>query len=169
MFPEALPASERQCDSTVESKYPVQLELPFFEKVKLLVVDDDNDTREILAFYFTDRGYSVFKAQTGKDALRIIEDSPELDVVLLDIFIPDVGGLEVLSEIQKREPRPSVILLTALADREIAQDALRLGAFDYMLKPFDLPQVESSVVACLGHTEYVKQSWWKRFVLGPAA
>ena len=83
---------------------------------------------------------------------------------LLDVFIPDIGGMEVLTEINELSSPPGVILLTALADREIAQDALRLGAFDYILKPADLNQLESIVVACLGHNEYRKRSWWRRLV-----
>jgi DNA-binding response OmpR family regulator len=146
----------------VESTYPVQLEIPFDEPVKLLIVEDDPDTREMLAFYFAIEGYRVTTVGTGKQALEAIQLNRDFDVVLLDLFIPDIGGMEVLSEISHQTPRPSVILLTGLADKEIARDALRLGAFDYILKPFNLPQVESSVVASLAHREYLKQSWWNR-------
>lgn len=155
---------ERHFGSTVESRDPHQLDLPFSDRVKLLVVEDDPDTRDLLAFFFSERGYSVFSAQSGKQALDIISENPDLAIVLLDIFIPGAGGMEVLSEIRHRTPRPGVILLTALADREIAQDALNLGAFDYILKPFDLLRLESSVLACLAHNEYQKQSWWKRLI-----
>jgi DNA-binding NtrC family response regulator len=148
---------------------PLQLALPFDQKVKLLVVDDDYETREILQLFFSKRGYAVFTAATGKEALDEIDRGLDFDVVLLDVFMPRVGGMEVLSEIQQRTPRPSVILLTGLADKEIAQDALRLGAFDCILKPFDLGQVESSVAACLGHREYHEQSWWRRHILKSAA
>ncbi len=123
----------------------------------------------MLAVYFSGQGYEVYTAETGTAALEVIGGGAGIDVVLLDVFIPGMGGMEVLGEINRRTPRPSVILLTGLADKKIAQDALRLGAFDYILKPFNLAQVESSVVASLAHGEYLKQSWWKRVALRPAS
>jgi CheY-like chemotaxis protein len=146
----------------VESTYPVQLQLGFDDSARLLIVEDHNDTREMLATYFSGQGYNVAAVKSGKEALELIGRDKNLALVLLDLFIPDIGGMEVLREINGRSHPPSVILLTGLADREIAQDALRLGAFDYILKPYNLPQVELSVVACLAHREYLKQSWWKR-------
>src|SRR5438876_3883781 len=116
----------------------------------------------MLSVYFSAHGYSVDAADTGRAALDKLGLSVAFDVVLLDLFIPDIGGMEVLTEINRLAHPPTVILLTGLADKEIAHDALRLGAFDYILKPYNLPQVESSVVACLAHRDYVKQSWWKR-------
>ena len=144
------------------SNYPLQLQLSFGEQPKLLVVEDDADILEMLAVYFSGQGYAVATAQTGKEAMEAIEGDQDFDLVLLDVFIPDIGGMEILAEINHQTPRPGVILLTALADKEIAHDARRLGAFDYILKPYNLTQVESSVVACLAHREYLKQSWWKR-------
>ena len=133
------------------------------------MVEDDPDTLEMLAVYFSNQGYSVATAENGRTALDAIAHDPGIDVVLLDLFIPDIGGLEVLAEISRHPPGPSVILLTALADKEIAHDALRLGAFDYILKPYNLAQVESSLVACLAHRDYLKQSWWERVALKPAS
>jgi DNA-binding response OmpR family regulator len=141
---------------------PLQLQFSFAESAKLLVVEDDADTLEMLAVYLSREGYTVVTAPTGKEALEAIESDDDFDLVLLDLFIPDIGGMEILAEINRRTPRPSVILLTALADKEIAYDARRLGAFDYILKPYNLAQVETSIVACLAHREYVRQSWWKR-------
>jgi DNA-binding response OmpR family regulator len=146
----------------VEAPNPTQLRLSFTEGVRVLVVEDDPDTREMLAYYFSQQGYVVSEARTGKEALALIEREKDVELVLLDLFIPDIGGMEVLREINQLAEPPSVILLTGLADKEIAQDALRLGAFDYILKPYSLSQVESSVVACLAHRDYLKQSWWKR-------
>jgi|SRR5579862_5858698 len=153
----------------MESPYPTQLKLAFGEAAKLLVVEDNADTLEMLQVYFSHQGYTVTTARTGKEALAVLDREPDFDLVLLDLFIPDIGGMEVLTEINRLTDPPSVIVVTGLADREIAQDALRLGAFDYILKPYSLPQVETSVVACLAHREYVKQSWWKRIALKPAS
>ena len=135
----------------------------------MLIVEDSADTRDMLALYFSGQGYGVVTAQNGRQAIEAIDSNSDIDVVLLDVFIPTIGGMEVLTEINRRNPHPSVILLTGLADKEVAHDALRLGAFDYILKPFNLNQVESSVVACLAHRDYSKQSWWKRVALKPAS
>jgi len=153
----------------MESLYPTQLNLSFNDAARILVVEDDPDTLEMLAVYFAEQGYFVATARTGTEALEATSHGPGFDVVLLDLFIPDIGGLEVLAEISRQTDGPSVILVTGLADKEIAHDALKLGAFDYILKPYNLEQVESSVVACLAHREYVKQSWWKRMALKPAS
>ena len=152
----------------MESLYPTQLNLSFNEAARILVVEDDPDTLEMLAVYFAEQGYFVATARTGREALEATSHGPGFEVVLLDLFIPDVGGLEVLAEIARYTDGPSVILVTGLADKEVAHDALKLGAFDYILKPYNLEQVESSVVACLAHREYSKQSWWKRMALRPA-
>ncbi len=154
---------ERHCASTVESTNPVQIDLPLTEMPKILVVDDDADTRDLLKVFFTGRGYDVLTASDGNEAISAIDHDSKIDIVLLDVFIPAMGGLEVLKEIQSRNNGPSVILLTGLADKEVAQDAVRLGAFEYLLKPFDLARLEAAVEVCLDHREYLKQSWWKRF------
>src|SRR5207237_1338332 len=83
------------------------------------------------------QGYFVATARTGTEALEATWHGPGFDVVLLDLFIPDIGGLEVLAEISRLTDGPSVILVTGLADKEIAHDALKLGAFDYILKPYN--------------------------------
>ena len=146
----------------MESKDPTQLELPLVHKTAILVVDDDADARDILKTYFSIRGYEVLTAIDGNEALAVIQRNPKIEIVLLDVFIPAIGGLEVLKEIQALKEGPSVIFVTALADKEIAQDALRLGAFEYILKPVGLGRLEAAVQVCLDHREYLKQSWWKR-------
>jgi CheY-like chemotaxis protein len=153
----------------MELPYPRQLELSFGEPIRLLVVEDDADTLEMLQAYFSGQGYQVETAQTGQEALALLTGPPDFDLILLDLFLPDIGGLELLAQINHLPAPPGVILLTGLADREIARDALRQGAFDCILKPYSLPQVESSVVACLAHRDYLKQGWWKRIVLRPAS
>ena len=148
----------------MESTDPIQLDLPLIYSAKVLVVDDDAETRDILRVFFSTHDYEVRTASDGTEALRALEDEPDIDVVILDVFIPAVGGLEVLHEIQNLPSRPGVILLTGLADREVARDALRMGAFEYILKPVDLARLRVAVDVCLDHREYLKQSWWDRLV-----
>jgi DNA-binding NtrC family response regulator len=80
-----------------------------------------------------------------------------------------MGGMELLGQISRRKSRPGVIVVSGLGDREIAAQAVRLGAFDYIQKPFDLSRLESTVVACVGHVDYRRQIWWKRLIQGQAA
>jgi DNA-binding NtrC family response regulator len=81
---------------------------------------------------------------------------------LLDVSMPVMGGMEVLREVMNLDPHPNVIMMTAVTDREIARQAMKIGAFDYIVKPFDFRVIEASITACLSHIEYSKQPWWKR-------
>lgn len=131
-------------------------------KAKVLLVDDEADIRKTLSTLLTKWGYSVISAKNGDDALQMIESHPELDVVLLDLRMPGRGGLEILKEIHARTPKLGVIIMTALLDREIARRTIELGAFDYLIKPFDLSALETTISACLSRQEYRGLSWWKR-------
>ncbi|MBI4471159.1 MAG: response regulator [Acidobacteria bacterium] len=153
----------------MESQQPFQLTLPLERRARLLIVEDDDDTRTLLSQFFLTKGYGVVEAQNGRQALDLAKRDHELDIVLLDVFVPEVGGIEVLWQVRYIAPQAGVILMTALGDRMIAQHALRLGAFDCLQKPLDLAQLEATVVACLGHSEYRKQSWWRRLIADPAA
>lgn len=146
----------------MESTDPIQLDLPLDYCAKILVVDDDAETRDLLREFFSIHGYDIKTAVDGSEALGIIAEDGSIDIVILDVFIPLVGGMEVLREIQSRSSGPGVILLTGLADKEIARDAQRLGAFEYILKPVDLARLRAAVEVCLDHREYLRQSWWKR-------
>jgi DNA-binding NtrC family response regulator len=83
-------------------------------------------------------------------------------VVLLDVSMPQMGGMEALGHIMDCDNPPSVIMMTAVADREVARQAMKTGAFDYILKPFDFASIDASVVACVSQREFKKQPWWKR-------
>ena len=128
----------------------------------MLVCDDELEIRHVLSEFLSDKGYSVKTATNGKEAINGVDDDPQLQVVLLDVSMPIMGGMEALALIMAREKRPNVIMMTAVADREVARQALKLGAFDYILKPFNFAAIETSIVACLSHSEYEKQPWWKK-------
>ena len=128
------------------------------------MVDDDDDILTMLSCAVEEWGYSVFTAKDGNQALETVDHIPRLALVLLDLRIPGRGGMEVLKEIHAQHPTIGVIMLTGVVDREIAHQAMKLGAFDYVSKPVDLPALESVIVACLSHAEYHHQSLWKRLV-----
>ncbi len=104
---------------------------------RILVIDDDVAVVEVLAVCLREQGYEVSSALTSGDGLRLITMSHP-DVVLLDIGLPDMNGVEVLRRIRSIDPTIRVIMVTANTDVLIAEESLRLGAFYYVDKPFDL-------------------------------
>ena len=132
------------------------------DRVRILVADDDDSLRPMLIDYLSGLGYAAFGARDGREAVELVPEDPFLRLVLLDVSMPRMGGLEVLRQIMLRPEHPDVIMITAVADREIAKQTINTGAFDYVLKPFDLSSLESSIVACLSYAEYHKRPWWQR-------
>jgi DNA-binding response OmpR family regulator len=131
---------------------------------RILVADDEEGMRTLLVDYLSSSGYQAFAARDGREAVEFVADDPLVRLVLLDVSMPRMGGLEALRQIMMGPVHPDVIMMTAVTDREIAKQTLNLGAFDYVLKPFDLNSMEASIVACLGYADYHKRPWWKRLV-----
>jgi CheY-like chemotaxis protein len=131
-------------------------------RIGILIAEDEDEIRAVLSEFLKPRGYAISLATNGREAVAAVENDPSLQLVLLDVSMPLMGGMEALSHIMNRNPHPSVIMMTAVADREIARQAIKTGAFDYILKPFDFAVIEASIAACLSYSEYQKQPWWKR-------
>jgi CheY-like chemotaxis protein len=117
---------------------------------RLLVVDDDDSVVNVLQEYFATAGYQVEFAQHGGDALTLIQHDPP-DVVLLDIVMPGMNGVEVLQRILALHAALPVIILTARADPALAQQTRALGAFEYVTKPFEFSHLAQVVSAALSH------------------
>jgi DNA-binding NtrC family response regulator len=111
---------------------------------KVLLADDEIAFTRNIAKLLTRRGCEVSVANDGESALRVIEDS-NFDVLILDMKMPGMGGLEVLKQIEKRHPSLQVIILTGHATMESAIDGLRHGAFDYTTKPIDIEDLTKRV------------------------
>ena len=110
----------------------------------ILVVDDESEICEILEEYLAHQGYRVRTAADGATALRAVtEEAP--DVVLLDINMPRLSGIEALTAIQAINPDIQVIMVSGQSDLERAKQSLAYGAFDYITKPFGLPYLTQSV------------------------
>jgi DNA-binding response OmpR family regulator len=111
---------------------------------KILVVDDDLEVRMATRDFLSSKGYEVVVAEGGREALRLLDASPP-DVVLLDVAMPDMDGMETLKRIVAAHPAIPVIMVTANADIEITSKVLQLGAADYVPKPFDLDYLDQAI------------------------
>lgn len=109
-------------------------------KIKVLVVDDEETVRVLFQRVLQGAGYDAIIAANGKEALSVIADG-NIDVVLLDIKMPGLSGINVLGKISTDWPALCVIMITAVADVQTAVEAMKLGAYDYITKPFDQDEV----------------------------
>lgn len=110
----------------------------------ILVVDDEKEICTVLSDNLYQEGYRVFTAYNGKKALELVKKEKP-DLVLLDIRMPEMDGIEVLRRIKKMKKEIVVIILTAYGTLETARKAMKLGAYDYITKPFDLFLLKSIV------------------------
>jgi DNA-binding NtrC family response regulator len=111
--------------------------------LKVLVVDDEADVRDLLAEYFTEIGYDVTTAADGAQAVDDITSNPtKYGLVISDLQMPGVDGLGVLKAARSVNPSLAVIIVTGYASVDSAVRAVRMGAYDYLTKPFTLGQIE---------------------------
>lgn len=111
-------------------------------KNKILIVDDDESVNDFLMKFLQRKGYpAVQSVNTGKDALELIKKE-DIKLVLLDIKLPDMNGIEILSKIKEVKKDVDVVMITGFPEEETAKEALKLGAYDYIMKPFDLAYLE---------------------------
>ncbi len=108
--------------------------------LSILVVDDEDSIREGSERILTRMGYQVYKASRGSEGLEILERHP-ISIVLLDLKMPGMDGMEVLGHIQKLNPEILVIIITGYATLETAIDAMKQGAYDFIAKPFEPDQL----------------------------
>ena len=111
---------------------------------KILVVDDEPEVRKLMELFLTDRGYQVRMAENGRQGLTEI-DGFAPDVVLLDMHMPEMDGLETLKHLATRWPGLPVIMVTVNEDVETTSQMLQAGAADYVPKPFNLDYLEQAI------------------------
>jgi DNA-binding NtrC family response regulator len=114
------------------------------EKSSILVVDDEEALRTVLSSELENEGYTIASAGDGDDAINILRDRT-FDLVLLDIKMPRVDGFEVLRFIKERFPATKVIMLTGFADLKNAIESKKLGAEDFVSKPYDLVDLLTTI------------------------
>lgn len=113
-------------------------------KGRVLVVDDEDDLRVLLSQQINIAGYDVSSAADGEEAINIIKKN-SFDVVLLDINMPKVNGIEVLKFIHKNYPSIKAVMLTGFADLKHAMEAREFGARDFIGKPYKLEDIMSTI------------------------
>jgi DNA-binding NtrC family response regulator len=115
---------------------------------KILIIDDDDSVRSFLEMFLKNKGYAqVLLASTGQAGLKILAEEDKVGIILLDVMLPDINGLELLRKIKKIIKRDiGVIMITGYPDEEKAKEAIKLGAYDYIIKPFDLAYLELSLL-----------------------
>ena len=111
---------------------------------KVLIVDDEPEVRQIIHDFLSERGYEVTLAAGGREALAAL-DAVKPDLVLLDVAMPDMDGVETLRRIVALYPTLPVIMVTANADIGVTSKLLAMGAVDYVPKPFDLEYLDQAV------------------------
>lgn len=125
-------------------------------KAKILIVDDEHNIREVLSIFLKDEGYTVSVAGDGKSALDNIKNDI-FNLVITDLKMPKVSGFDLLKSIKETSPETVVVIITAYGTTESAVEAMKLGAFDYIQKPFKINDIRLIVKNALEKQELQKE------------
>ena len=129
------------------------------EKGTILVADDESSMRDLLAMLLRAQGHEVLLAADGQEALETFErQADRVDAVIQDVRMPRLDGLALLSRLKERAPDVPVVVITAFSTWDNAVDAMRLGAFDYIRKPFDTDTIRAVVARALENRAYARLS-----------
>lgn len=121
------------------------------KRATILVVDDEHTVAELLSEDLAEEGYNCITVATGEDALVRLSRA-DTDVMLLDIKLPGISGMDVLREVSLAHPTTATIVVTAVVDAQTAVEAMKSGAVDYITKPFELGRIHDSVETALQKT-----------------
>ncbi|HZK61407.1 MAG TPA: response regulator, partial [Anaerovoracaceae bacterium] len=113
-------------------------------QTNILIVDDELNVRQLLSKILSKEGYTVYTAGDGVDALELFQTT-NIDIIISDIKMPRMTGIELLHKIKQLDPDVGFILITAFATTETAIDALKSDAQDYVTKPFDFSEILMAV------------------------
>jgi nitrogen regulation protein NR(I) len=116
---------------------------------RILVIDDDDIVRDVLRTYITGIGFEVILASNGREGLRIAKED-SFDLIITDIMMPEIGGIEVLKELSLMNNTTPVLVITAYGTVQNAVEAMKLGAFDYITKPFNLEELGIVINRAIG-------------------
>jgi len=123
----------------------------------ILIVDDEQSYRQLLSLVFESDGHKVRTAMNGREALEL-QRSESADVVISDVRMPDMDGIELLRALRETEPDTGVVLMTAFASVETAREAFKLGADDFITKPFDVEELKLIVKKTIEKKELIDEN-----------
>jgi len=112
--------------------------------VKIIVVDDEEIVLSLICDTLEDEGYDIKTASNGEDALKIIEQDT-FDLIISDIRMPGIDGIELIKRTREIQPEIGVIFMTGYANLNSAKNAIKQGAFDYIMKPFEISEIRKAV------------------------
>lgn len=121
--------------------------------MKILVADDDKEIVELLSIYLQNEGYEPVKAYNGQEALNTVRSTPELGLLILDIMMPELDGMQVVKTLRKEDSQIPIIMLTAKTTDMDKIKGLVAGADDYVTKPFNPLEVMARVKSLLRRTK----------------
>ena len=113
---------------------------------QILVVDDETAIREVLIEFLSEHGYAATGAENGREALQMVR-TIRPQIILLDIAMPGMNGIETLKKLRQECPSAAVIMISGHADNDMALQALDLGAYDFIQKPLDFRYLERTLLA----------------------
>lgn len=133
-------------------------ELNLEHKEKILIVDDEEAIRNLFVEALSGLGYRCEVAKNGLECLGKYYESSDYDIVLLDVQMPELGGIETLKKLKSYAPDLSIIMVSASRDIENVRDALKEGAYDYIFKPFNINDVQAVIRRAVERANLIKQN-----------
>jgi DNA-binding NtrC family response regulator len=128
---------------------------------QILLIDDESHNREALTLLLSHAGYQVQSAASGEEALTILQETP-FEIVITDLFLPGVSGIDILKRVKEDSPFTNVILITGNASAETAVEAMKEGAFDYITKPLNFEKLKILVAKALEKSQLVAENLYLR-------
>ena len=125
--------------------------------MKILITDDDRNLRKVLMHELAEQGLEVHEAENGLKTMKLLKKD-EYDVLLLDLNMPDIGGMDVLKELKDEEITTEVVILTAHATVASAVNAMKMGAYDYLTKPFEIEELLAVIEKAYEHKRLLNEN-----------
>ncbi len=123
----------------------------------LLIADDEPNIRRVLEALFTKEGYTVLTAENGRKAMELA-NANQIDILISDLIMPDINGVELLQKVKQVHPQCSAVIVTAYGSIKTAVEAMKLGAFNYLTKPFDIDEVRITIKRALEHRALIAEN-----------
>ena len=144
------------------------------EKAKILLVDDEPGMLRYIKTLLEVDDYKVDTASTGEEALERVQKGLQPELVLLDLLMPGIDGLQTLEQLRQLRPGMKVVMLSCVSDTRKVVQAIRLGAHDYLTKPFQKAELDAVIDQCLGTNQQnypgeVEELWPRTCSLSPPA